>query len=412
MPVLVNWDEKLNSTEKLLESIRNKTLKDEKRLLFYLTEISSNLVEFMTESQIEHELFNHIYPLIGQYMCLVEENSLKKVSYSHLIYQSLLRCLKQCLVKLGKADDLSTITFNCFIDYLQDVLDLHGQQVAESKGSSLSLPQVVSFIKVAHSFTNKDNKNYLLKSSKTTFLVTQLLKLFKSIVLAQNSDYSRKMGVGNELQISENEKKTMSPGDLDLYRNVINQMIELIFTLYSYIENYYKNVKGSAVDSPMLKQVLELLKPMLFSSSDIVKRAMAVKIKSMIEKSFQQTSSTNESKVKDEEMNDVLSTSEINAIKNDIKYLNMIDDKDDDEEMQDEDQEEQLKKAIAMSLEENKGAETSQAIFRLNPDKVLSKEESMRSRNRQNDDMIELVKFFKDQILECANSNCITNADL
>ena len=156
------------------------------RLLFYITEISTNLVEFMTESQIENELFYHIYPLIGQYMCLVEENSLKKVSYSHLIYQSLLRCLKQCLAKLGKADKLSTITFNCFIDYLKDVLDLHGQQSTqstESKASLLTMPQVISFIKVAYSFTNKDGINYLLKSSKTAFLVTQLLKLFKSVVL-------------------------------------------------------------------------------------------------------------------------------------------------------------------------------------------------------------------------------------
>ena len=220
--------------------------------------------------------------------------------------------------------------------------------------------------------------------------------------------------MGNEIEVSESEKKAMSQGDFDIYRNVINQILELIFTLYSYIDNYNKSVEGSAVNNPMLKQVLGLLKPILFSSCDNIKKAMAIKIQSMIQKNFQHESSEDEGKIKDEEMEDALSNSELDAIKNDIKYLNMLDDEDDDEDMQDEDQEEQLKKAIAMSLEETKGVETSQDYFNSAIDsKIPSKPgKSMVSKRRKNNHLIELVKFFKDQILECAKSNCITNADL
>ena len=203
------------------------------------------------------------------------------------------------------------------------------------------------------------------------------------------------MGMGNEIEVSESEKKAISQRDLDIYRNIINQILELIFTLYSYVDNYNKSIEGSTVDSSLLKKVLGLLKPILFSSRDNIKIAMAVKIKSMTQKNFQHESSENESKIKDEEMEDTFSNSELYAIKNDIKYLSMLDDEDKD--MQDEDQEEQLKKAIAMSLEETKGMETSQHYFNNSIDSKVSSNpgESMVSKKRKNHHLIELVKFFK-----------------
>lgn len=122
-PVFVNWIEKFNSSESLISQTGGKETKNEKRLLFYFSEMAANTAEFMTDEQIENELFSLIYPLIGQYMCLVHENYGNTLTYSNLIFESLLRCLNQCLKKLGRESEFTNIKFNCFIDYLKDVLE-------------------------------------------------------------------------------------------------------------------------------------------------------------------------------------------------------------------------------------------------------------------------------------------------
>lgn len=140
LPLLVNWKEKFASMEDLLSSIRNKTVRDEKRLLFNLAEASTYVTEYMTDQQIESDLMYYIHPLIGEYICKVEEGQSKDSTNSKVILESLMRLLKKCLEKLHKTDkvDASLLRYsqyNCFINYLKDILELHKNSVTESKFS-------------------------------------------------------------------------------------------------------------------------------------------------------------------------------------------------------------------------------------------------------------------------------------
>lgn len=138
LPLLVNWREKFASMEDLLSSVRNKTVRDEKRLLFNLAEASTYVTEYMTDQQIENDLMYYIHPLIGEYICKVEEGQSKDSTNSKVILDSLMRLLKKCLEKLHKTDkvDASLLRYsqyNCFINYLKDILELHKNSVNESK---------------------------------------------------------------------------------------------------------------------------------------------------------------------------------------------------------------------------------------------------------------------------------------
>lgn len=109
-PVLVNWKEKFDSTEKLLETIKNKEIKDQNRLLFYLSEAATPTIEHMTEKQIENDLLYNLNPLIGEYICKVEEKNSKTATSSKLILESLIRLLKECLAKLKQERDQPSIS--------------------------------------------------------------------------------------------------------------------------------------------------------------------------------------------------------------------------------------------------------------------------------------------------------------
>lgn len=111
-PVLVNWRDKFKYTEHFLDAIKNKATRNDKRLLFYLSEAATHAVEFMTVQQIEGELFQCIYPLVGQYMCHIEEEASKDSTYSKLILNSLMRLLKQGLDILEKPKLLQFIKHN------------------------------------------------------------------------------------------------------------------------------------------------------------------------------------------------------------------------------------------------------------------------------------------------------------
>jgi len=273
-PVLVNWKEKFESTEVLLNKVKSKSVKDEKRLLFYLSEIATNTAEFMTDKQIENELFYHIYPLIGEYMWKVHEELHLGSTSSNLILESLMRCLKQCLIKLDRINDLSMITFNWFIDYFKDTIETtktYNNQNTKAP-TSIKITQICSFVKVAYSFA-QDSKNYLMYNSKTTFLITELAKLVQNVIL-------------KEIEIITSEKKPISQVEKDMYTEVVNDIVFLIFVLYSYIHNHFKHIEGSAIPNPHLKQALSLLAPFLYSSSDHVKRTVAVKIKTLVQNSM------------------------------------------------------------------------------------------------------------------------------
>ena len=110
IPALVNWKEKFESTEKLLNKVDDKTDRDQKRLLFYLSEAAAPTIEHMTEKQIENELFYHINPLIGEYICKVEDKDSKSTTYSKLVLESLTRLLKQCLEKLNSSGEKPRIS--------------------------------------------------------------------------------------------------------------------------------------------------------------------------------------------------------------------------------------------------------------------------------------------------------------
>lgn len=391
IPVLVNSDEKFVSTERLLATIRSRNIKDEKRLLFYITETCTNSVDFMDDQQIEHELFYHIYPLIGQYMCQVQENTISTTSYSHLILESLLRCLKQCLTKLGKLDELENIKYSCFIDYLKDFLE--GQQTA----SPITIPQVCSFVKVASSFSQN-----ALKSTKTTFLVTKLLTLFKNTVL-------------KEIEVMEAEKKAIPTTEKDLYSDVINQIIELIFTLYQYIDGYYtlsyqggskpsqsyKTSEGSAASSKTLHKVLDLLKPMIYSPSDLVKRTTAVKIKVLVQSNLITISHIHKDG-KDERSQSqiILNSSDLASIKNDIKHLMTSKiESGKDVDMEDEDEKNELDKAIALSLEEGKSEQPTDTNMQAQDSANLS--QLLLSNTAPI--TLELLKYLKLQILNSSD---------
>ena len=374
IPVLVTSKEKFESTEKLLDTIRSHKVRDERRLLFYICELCSNMVDFMTDQQIENELFYHIYPLIGQYMCQVEEISKSTTSYSKLILESLTRCLNQCWTRLGRLNEKENILYNCFIDYVKSILD--------NTSSSCGTNQVCSLIKVAHDFTQKSNQNVLLQTTKTTYLVTNLTRLLKNTVIY-------------EIEVAESEKRLLSNQQKEQYTQAIDRVVSLLFSLYQY------TTFTNPISHPTCQKVLHLLNPLIFSNSSMIKHVAAVKIKGLCYTSISQAASVHKSGDKSVYQTFMFSTTEVSAIKNDLKYMQK--DESGDVDMQNEDDEKELEKAIEMSLEESK-VEQDVPMQSLNsPLTVTIGDQNL---------LIELLKYVKQQILEISAKNSLNQLDV
>jgi hypothetical protein len=68
IPPLVTWKEMFSSIQDLLADCKDKEIRDEKLLLFNLSEASTYVTQFMTDQQIENDLMYYIHPLIGEYL--------------------------------------------------------------------------------------------------------------------------------------------------------------------------------------------------------------------------------------------------------------------------------------------------------------------------------------------------------
>lgn len=226
-------------------------------------------------------------------------------------------------------------------------------------------------------------------NTKTIFLISELAKLVKNTVL-------------KEIELISAMKIEISSADKQKYTMAIDEIIYLIFTLFTYVENHFRFIEGSAIPNPYLKNVFSLLCPFLYSSSDLVKRIAAVKIKKMINSNLIELSQ----KSSDAVMNDSEEQEykvDPYRFKNDIKQLTYTQSQSVDVEMQDE--EEELKRAISLSLKENKESHVHESnLAQIHADKVFISETVDFTR--------QFVKFAKDEILENARNNSITRADL
>lgn len=119
-----------------------------------------------------------------------------------------------------------------------------------------------AFVKVIYDCISEDRKVffYFIENSYPA-LVTDLMRLVHHVVL-------------KEIPKSDREKEK--------YHEMIEGCVYLIYAFYSYVVNSYNHQEGSAVPNPYTGFVINLYKPFLYSSSDFIKKASAMKIKSLI----------------------------------------------------------------------------------------------------------------------------------
>lgn len=261
IPPLVNWKEMFTSVMDLLADCKNKDVRDEKLLLFNLSEASTYVTQFMTDQQIENDLMHYIHPLIGEYLCKVEELKDKDSTYSKLILESLTRLLNKCLEKLNKGEEVDSSQlkysqYNCFINYVKEILDIHRSNKNEvlNKGGSmntisLSVSQICAFVKVASTMASEDNRIffYFLENNYPA-MVCDLLRLVKYSVL-------------KEIEFVTSQKRSMTPIEEESYNEVIENSLSLIVHFHSFVSNSYFHQEGSTVPNPYTEFVVELLKP-------------------------------------------------------------------------------------------------------------------------------------------------------
>lgn len=281
LPLLVNWKDKFASLQDLLSNVKDKTERDDKRMLFNLSEAICYATEFMSNEQIENDLLNYIYPLIGEYICKIEESSSKDSTCSKLILDSLLRLLKQIIKQQGECEnvDVNQLKFNkynCFINYLKDCLNTHKSDLRDrgeggrSIISSLRISQVCAFVKVAYDLAleNKKALFYFIENNYPA-LVTDLTRLVQHIVL-------------KEIEFKNSERKPLSESERDKYKETVEGILYLIAQFHSYVSNSYVHQEGSAIPNPHTEFVVNLYRPFLYSSSDFVKKTIGSKLTKIV----------------------------------------------------------------------------------------------------------------------------------
>lgn len=423
VPLLVNWKEKFKSVQNLLSDVTDKEVRDEKRLLFNISEASTYVTEFMTDPQIENDLMYFIHPLIGQYICQVEELDNKDSTYSRLILESLMRLLKKCLEKLNKGDkvepsQLRYSQYNCFINYVKEMLDSHRWKVNNGAPNLLEISssQVCAFIKVACNMAHEDQKIffYFLENSYPA-MITDLQRLARFSVL-------------KEIEMSTSLNKIIDSSEEKRYNSMIDNCLYLIYHFHSYVSNSYNQQEGSAVENPHTEFVLSLLHPFIYSSSDYVKKRVASKIKklstgNLVDQISQRRKDKNAQSDKESDLNPLkhlnrqlytigLNTVMKQACKDNYLLESQKEGKSStfipiDVEMQEEEgkqDEEELKRAIEMSLEDNKQSDNK-------PDAVMAPQHS-NSEIQIFDFTIDLIRYFKGEIIKNANKDSILEADI
>jgi hypothetical protein len=163
--------------------------------------------------------------------------------------------------------------YNCFINYVKELLDIHRSnknEIINNGGSmntiSLSISQICAFVKVASTMAAEDSRIffYFLENNYPA-MVCDLLRLVKYSVL-------------KEIEFVTSQKRAMTQIEEESYNEVIENSLSLIVQFHAFVSNSYFHQEGSSVPNPYNKFVIELLKPFLYSSSDYVKKKVAAKV--------------------------------------------------------------------------------------------------------------------------------------
>jgi hypothetical protein len=237
----------------------------------------------MNDKDIENDLLYYIQPLIGEYICKIEQAEADDITYLKLILSSLMRLLKQSLKKLNNGGVVEEVQlkysqYSCFINYLKETLDHHRSRLSELRDSgdyrtktvTLTIPQVCSFIKVASNLAKDDYKifYYMLENSYPA-IVTDLCRLFRYLVLPT-------------IEAKTLEKYSLNETEEEQYSEVIEGVTYLITQFHNYVSNSFTYQEGSAHQNPYASFAMSLLEPMIYSTSDFIKKTTASKLKKFV----------------------------------------------------------------------------------------------------------------------------------
>lgn len=100
-------------------------------------------------------------------------------------------------------------------------------------------------------------------------MVTDLCRLFKYIVLPS-------------IEAKTLEKNLLNDTEEKMYNEVIDGVIFLITQFHNYVSNSFTYQEGSALPNPYSSFAVSLIEPMMYSTSDFIKKATASKLKKFI----------------------------------------------------------------------------------------------------------------------------------